>query len=368
MLYPLRFRPIYKQMPWGGSKIGSLPGRSVPEHTGESWDITCRPKEMGVVANGAYAGRPFLGVINADREAWLGTRLAGEGDFPLLVKIIDAADDLSIQVHPDDAGALRLSGEKSGKNEIWYIMDAPPDASLVIGLKDGVTRADFAAALDAGRVEERLSRLPVKKGDVVMIPAGLVHAVTKGIMLAEIQQNCDITFRVYDYGRPGLDGRPRELHTDKALEVIDFGGRLERRAVPGLVVPNTNLNSVRIWNCSPMQPGLKAGDCVYYAANRYFALIKRLVGRKTALASNPERFTVYTCVGGFCVLKHNEIKVPLTAGDSAFVPAGLGEYTIAGGPAALLESFVPDAEADFFAPLRESGYTEEEIAKNCAVM
>lgn len=220
-LYPLSFIPITKTMVWGS----------------ESWILSCRPNEMSVIENGPCAGMTLEDYINQNRTATLGTRLGAVSRFPLLLKIIDARDALSVQVHPDDVYAAQHSSHDTGKSEMWYIIKPPDDGHLIIGLKDGITRADFKRAYDENRVEDCLNRLKVQAGDMIDIPAGLVHALTPGTVIAEVQQNSDTTYRLYDYNRMGLDGNPRELHVEHGLNVSDFDGRLPKAVVPSVCNP-----------------------------------------------------------------------------------------------------------------------------------
>ena len=281
-LYPLLFHPIHKKMIWGS----------------ESWDISCRhnPGEMGIIENGPLAGTAFDEAISADPLALLGTRayeIYKKRGFPLLVKIIAANDDLSVQVHPDDDYAA-AHGFESGKSEMWYIIEAPEGQSLIIGLKDDATpeklRNDPLSCL---------KRLPIKKGDIINIPAGLVHAITNGVVLAEVQQNSDVTFRLYDYGRLGPDGKPRELHQDHGIAAADF------------------------------QP-VRSSDRL-----DQFNVAKQEVAGSLTESSDPKSFTIYTCVEGSCTIN----EVPLTNKRSVFIPATLGPYTIT-GTAILLKSSV----------------------------
>lgn len=280
-IYPLLFTPIYKKMVWGS----------------ESWDISCRtnPNEMSVIENGAFAGLPFDEVIAKDQVSFLGSKVApvyANTGFPLLVKIIDTKDNLSVQVHPDDAYAKANGYTDSGKSEMWYIIEAEPNAYLIAGLTPDATpdklRNDPISCLN---------KLPVKKGDLIDIPAGLVHAITKNIKLAEIQQNSDITFRLYDYDRPGLDGKPRELHIDEGIAVTNFTGN----------IPPTS----------------------------QFNLTKYEVNGEASETSYPESFTIFTCVEGSCTVAG----VPLTCERSIFIPAALGTYVVCGN-ATLLKAFM----------------------------
>jgi len=320
-LYPILFEPIYKEMVWGGNRLAGY-GRELPfKYTGESWDISCREREMGIVRNGTYKGRTFIELIETDRVKILGHKHAA-GDFPLLVKLIDANDFLSVQVHPGDEYARAADGA-SGKNEMWYVLEAPEDGYLIIGLKDGVTKKIFERALAAGRgVEECLNRLYVKRGDVIDIPAGLVHAVGSGIMLAEIQQNSDLTYRVYDYGRAGIDGKPRELHIKKALDVIDFEQKIPREKAAGRK-RNTGSETV-----------------TEYISNQYFHVLKYDIKNTFRERTDAARFRVLTCVGGGAEIVSRGGTTAMRTGDSVFLPAALGEYEIK-GPCSLLMSYKP---------------------------
>jgi len=351
--YPIVFKPIYKEMIWGGTRLAEMFGRQLPsDKVGESWDISCRPQEMGEIANGVYAGQTFEEYIAKDRAKIVGTRLAHCKRFPLLVKIIDANDALSIQVHPDDVAARQAGGADCGKSEMWYVLNPPDDGRLIIGLKPGVTREKLAEAYKNGTVEACLNYLPVKTGDIINIPAGLVHALTPGIVVAEVQQNSDITYRLYDYNRLGLDGNPRQLHVEDALAVSDFEEKIPKRAVPGL--------------------SIKKGEnaLIYSICNPNFAIIKYDISSSFVEASDPAVFSIFTCVEGNAVIEAGGVAVEVLAGGSMFIPAGIGEYSIApmkGERVVLLKSFVPDIKTDFFAPLRDYGYTDEEIRTNTAI-
>ncbi|MDR3091227.1 MAG: class I mannose-6-phosphate isomerase [Clostridiales bacterium] len=325
-IYPLTFNPIYKEMVWGGAKMRSLYGREIPyEKTGESWDVSCREKEMGVVSNGAYKGLSFREVIELAPASFLGEKFRNFTHFPLLVKIIDAADFLSVQVHPDDEYALRRENAPFGKNEMWCVLSAEEGSHLVLGLKDGVSRADFSAMLENGAVEDALEKLPVRAGDVVNIPAGLVHAIGRGITLAEIQQNSDITYRVYDYGRLGLDGKPRELHKEKALDVIDFGGKLPKAAVkPEIIGESAGFRLSRAVKTPHFNVNLLELDST---------------GGPSAGFGDFDAFQILTVTEGSCVLSAGGCETPLKTADSVFLPAKLGErggYRVTGVCKALI--------------------------------
>jgi len=342
-------------MLWGGNRLNTMYHRNSPyDKTGESWDISCRPDEMGIIENGPAAGLSLADYIARDRTGVLGTRLAKEERFPLLVKLIDANDNLSVQVHPDDSYAS--GSADTGKTEMWYILTPPTDGHLIIGLKPGITQNALRTAYENGTVEDCLNRLPVAAGDIVNIPARLVHALTPGVMVAEVQQNSDITYRLFDYGRVGLDGKPRQLHVEDALAVADFEGKLSKATIPGL--------------------SIKKGDCTqtYAIANKYFAVIKYELTGCLEETSDPAAFCIYTCVEGeveFLVPTacHPQEIVKLPAGRSVFIPAGLGRYVLCPKHerCVLIKSFVPDIEKDFMAPLREYGYADSEIVSGAAV-
>ena len=220
MLYPLTFKPIFKERVWGGRSIEKLYGKPLPPDVpiGESWEISDRPGDVSVVANGPLAGRTLHELVQQHSQELLG--YGGAERFPLLVKILDAQEKLSLQVHPPANVALRLGGDP--KTEMWYIAQAAPDADLYVGLKYGVTRADFERKIKDGTVAECFHRIAVKAGDVMFLPSGRVHAIGAGNVIFEIQQNSDTTYRVFDWNRVGLDGKPRELHIQESLESIDF--------------------------------------------------------------------------------------------------------------------------------------------------
>ena len=292
MLYPLLFTPIYKKMIWGS----------------ESWDISCRPDEMSIIENGPLANTAFNDAIAHNPAAFLGTRvcrLYEKKGFPLLVKIIEANDDLSVQVHPGDEYAAARGFKDSGKSEMWYIINAPEGANLIVGLTKNATPEKLLKD-----PMPYLKKLPVKKGDMIDIPAGLVHAITKGITLAEVQQNSDITFRLYDYGRKSPDGSMRRLHLKDGIAVTDFNGIHSTETVKSDTVSNPN-----------------------------FTVVKQKIDGKFSEKSDTETFTIFTCVEGFCeILTDSPLPcVKLSYGRSVFIPAALGPYTVAGG-AILLKS------------------------------
>src|SRR6266568_2844204 len=222
MLYPLTFEPIFKERVWGGRKLEELYQKPLPAKTpiGESWEVTDRPEGVSVIANGPLAGKDLRWLMEHHAGELLGPARPQGGRFPLLIKILDAQERLSLQVHPPADVAARLGGEP--KTELWYIADAQPGAELYAGLRRGATRAELERQIQEGTVADCFHRVAVKPGDVMFLPSGRVHAIGAGIVVFEIQQNSDTTYRVFDWNRPGLDGKPRELHIPQSLASIDF--------------------------------------------------------------------------------------------------------------------------------------------------
>ncbi|MEM9016326.1 MAG: type I phosphomannose isomerase catalytic subunit [Verrucomicrobiota bacterium] len=220
----LRFKPIYQTRVWGGRTLETRFGRSLPDEQpyGESWEISAREEADGTVTSGAFAGSTLrqLWANLKTREQIFGEKAPDEGRFPLLCKILDARDKLSIQVHPPASVAGELGGEP--KTEVWYIAHAEPNAELYVGVKAGVTPESFRSSLEAGTAEETVHAIPVSTGDHIFIPSGRLHAIGAGLLIYEIQQNSDTTYRVYDWNRLGLDGQPRDLHVEESMKCIDF--------------------------------------------------------------------------------------------------------------------------------------------------
>ena len=223
-LYPLLFEPNLHSVVWGGDQLRPYKGlASTDEPIGESWEVSAVPSSTSIIANGTWKGKDLISVINEHPEAILGKAVHQKyhGQLPLLVKFIDAKRDLSIQVHPNDEMAQREHG-KMGKSEMWYVIRADKGAHLYAGFKQEITPDEYQRRIEDGSITEVLADHQVKAGDVFYLPAGRVHAICGGIMLAEVQQSSDVTYRIYDYHRPGLDGKPRELHTALAAKALDY--------------------------------------------------------------------------------------------------------------------------------------------------
>lgn len=225
-LYPLIFEPVLKNYVWGGRNLEKL-GRELPgdSKVAESWEIAAHEDGMVVVKNGSYAGKELGELLEILGEDLVGTNnqwALERGKFPLLVKLIDANRNLSVQVHPDDAYALKNEGNELGKSEMWVVLNGNPGAEIIYGFNKKVTKESLRDAIENGDLEKYLQRVKIKPGDHVCVPSETVHAILEGVLIAEIQQNSNTTYRVYDWNRVGDDGKPRELHVDKALDVINF--------------------------------------------------------------------------------------------------------------------------------------------------
>jgi mannose-6-phosphate isomerase len=222
MLYPLTFQPIFQERIWGGRKLETLYDKALPpgKVIGESWEISDRADANSVVTNGPLAGKTLADLMNSHRAEIMGRARSPDGRFPLLIKLLDAQDNLSLQVHPPQHLAAELGG--CAKTEMWYVSAAEPGAKLYAGLRRGVTREEFSDKTRKGTVAECFHQLPVREGDSLFLPSGRVHALGKGLVIFEIQQNSDTTYRVFDWNRVDASGKPRQLHIEESLKCIDF--------------------------------------------------------------------------------------------------------------------------------------------------
>jgi mannose-6-phosphate isomerase len=221
-LYPLTFCPLFKERVWGGRRLEALYGKPLPPGVpiGESWEISDRAGDVSIIANGPLAGKDLHYLVREFGSKLLGKATPTKGRFPLLIKILDSCDRLSLQVHPPGGKAAVLGGEP--KTEFWYIAQAEPGAELYVGLKKHCTRGKFIERIGQGTVEDCFHKVPVRSGDAMFLPSGRVHALGAGMVIFEIQQNSDTTYRVFDWNRLGLNGKPRDLHIKESLESIDF--------------------------------------------------------------------------------------------------------------------------------------------------
>ena len=300
---PLKLGMITKKIIWGGERLAREYGKGTPgEKIAESWELTDRADGVNTIVGGTFDGMLLSDYLNAHKDevkkGWDGER------FPLLIKLIDAEADLSIQVHPDDEYAAAHTTDL-GKTEMWYIVDAAPDARIIYGLKKKYSAAEVRAAIENGTLEELMNYVPDKKGETYFIPSGMVHAICRGILIAEIQQNSNITYRVYDYNRRGADGKLRELHVDDALAVID---KIED---PSAVRADANEELGIIAKC---------GYFTVYHFEKAFTM-----------TATEESFVHLLCLGGEAVITWNGGEMNIKKGESVYIPAGFGEFAVSEG-------------------------------------
>lgn len=317
-LYPLRLRGVTRSPIWGGTRL--LREWNKPADTptvGESWELTLRRDETATVTDGTLKGRTLTELVTEYGDAITGGGF-GTADFPLLIKLLDADDRLSVQVHPNDAYAARVENDR-GKTEMWYVVDANEGAEIICGLADGVDESGFAQAVACGRLSDALQHVPVHAGEVYFIPAGLPHAVGKGILIAEIQQNCDLTYRVYDYDRVDTNGCKRELHVEKALEVIRPFTDEEIDAIRYAKAPNGFDRSRLLAHCA------------------YFR-VEKLTLTDRALTLPAKKMLHLLCIDGAATLHCNGEDYPIEKGDSYLIPACLCDVALTGSSTLLMTS------------------------------
>ena len=345
MYYPFKFKPVYKDYIWGGRYFEKL-GRALPEGVvAESWEISSHKNGLSVIANGEYAGKTLTELIKSDSINVVGRKFPyGCSELPLLIKLIDANDKLSIQVHPDDNYAA-VYENSFGKNEMWYIIDAKQGAKLVSGFKKDVTREKLFQAVRENRIEDYLLQVEVKPGDVINIPAGIVHSIGEGIVIVEIQQPSDITYRVFDYNRVDKNGVERQLHLDKALDVINFENQGRNIKCEGVKVKVNDTCSKTI-----------------FVANRYFACERYELTGEVKEKCDGNKFYIYVFTEGDGIIQTGNIKVKVKAGETVFLPAALGEYIIS-GKLQTLKIYIPDFISDIVDPMRAAGCSNSEIYK-----
>lgn len=323
-LYPLQFQPVYKDYIWGGNKITVQYKRGLPPGIyAESWEIADRPEGMSVVINGPLAGRDLFSLMRLYGEKITGRHL---NEFPLLVKIIDAKEKLSVQVHPDEAGIKDVSGDP--KTEMWYVLAAEPCAEVYAGLQPGVTAASFKDALTKGKAGELLQAIPVTKGDVVYIPGGRIHAIGPGCLLLEVQQNSNTTFRLFDWNRLGQDGKPRALQINKAIKVI----RWDNPAPPKIDITK-----------HPMQFDGDGNAVAELLSTPFFRFEKMIVAKSLLCATAGKTFHALFIEEGAVELASDSEKMPLECGMTVLVPAVAKGYSLTSlkGTATVLRVSLP---------------------------
>ncbi|WP_278539401.1 type I phosphomannose isomerase catalytic subunit [Fusobacterium varium] len=322
-MYPLKFKKNLVKKVWGGRKFKEVLNMELPDNDlyGESWEVSSHKGGLSYVDNGDFQGKSLIELIEKYGKDILGEEIAEKfkGKFPLLIKYLDINDRLSVQVHPSDEYALRVEGE-FGKSESWYIMEASDDATLILGIKDGITKEIFKERVEAKEFDGLFNTVKVKKGDFINLCPGVVHATMEGsILICEVQQNSDTTYRIYDFDRL-VDGKLRELHIDKALDVIDFEGDVEI---------TTDAGRKKILLAGAEKEELIRGE--------YFNIDKYLVDGEFKDEIN-KNFKVYSILDGEGKIIYNEKEYHAEKGDTYFIPAGLELKII--GKLEILKSFI----------------------------
>jgi len=322
-MQPLLFEPILKRIRWGGRRLGIVLGKALGDahDYAESWEVVDHRADQSVVHNGALTGWMLRRLV-AERGRELLGRHAGLQQFPLLIKLLDANDRLSVQVHPDDRCARQFDPGENGKTEAWVILDASPGSTLWVGLQPGVGEVELRARLQEGTLEQCLHAFSVQAGDCVFVPAGTVHAIGEGVLLSEIQQSSDLTFRLYDWGRLGTDGRPRPLHIEEAMQCIDF-----TRGPVGAV--------------QPIRVGAGAQTCEELVRCAQF-VIRRHTAEREFEIEDDDRFHVVMTLAGNVRLKAGSDSLRMPRGTTVLAPAERQRLRLVPQPkCVLLDAFLP---------------------------
>ncbi|MRX65606.1 type I phosphomannose isomerase catalytic subunit [Maribacter luteus] len=317
-LYPFKFQPILKERLWGGTKLKEVLGKPIESDiTGESWELSAVEGDISTVANGPLAGTTLQQIIDQQPEGLLGKDVFDRfgKDFPILIKFIDAKQDLSIQLHPNDELAKKRHNS-FGKTEMWYVMDADPGANLIVGFNKNVTKEEYSESLENDTLLDLLNYEEVKEGDTFFINTGKIHAIGAGVLLAEIQQTSDITYRVFDFNRKDKNGNLRELHTDLALDAMDYDKKDDFKVVYDQ--KSDTVNSMV--------------DCPYFKTN-FLQLDNNLSLDVKARSS----FTILMCVGGSAEIVTNAGTVAIQKGETVLLPADSESISIETSGVKLLE-------------------------------
>ena len=319
-LYPLFLSGVTKSPIWGGTRLPREWNKCAPDGStvGESWELTVRDREMSIVQNGTLLGMTIGELLKNNAPELMGKSSLENGEFPLLIKLIDAADRLSVQVHPDDTYAARVENDR-GKTEMWYIVDADEDAEIICGLADGIDNAAFCKYLQNGELMSALKTQKVHRGETYFIPAGLPHAIGKGILIAEIQQNCDLTYRVYDYDRRGTDGTLRQLHIDKACDVIR-------------PFSDEKIDAIRYSRGLPSSRDVVLADCDYFRTE------KLDLNEHTHTLHQADYLRHLLCLNGDGTIECDTQSYPFHRGDSILLPASLEDITLQGNATVLVST------------------------------
>ncbi len=309
--YPLLFTPVYKDYLWGGCQFAARYKRAgTPDIAAESWEISDRPEGLSVVENGPLAGRTLHGLLAADAAALLGPAAVRGSGFPLLVKLIDAAQWLSVQVHPHDDNAARCGGEP--KTECWYILAAQPGAQVMAGFVPDASEARFRQALTGKKAAALLQSLPVRKGDLIFIPGGRVHAIGAGCLILEVQQSSDTTYRLYDWDRIGADGQPRALHVEEAFRAIRWAD-----PTPSFTPPA---------GAQTVAPGVSVQPLI---ASSYFRLDRVALGGAWTLPATAGSFQAWFAAEGSLRLRGAGFDVVCPHGRTCLLPAAVRDFSVA---------------------------------------
>lgn len=307
-LYPMKLSTPCKDYIWGGNRLRNEYGKvSDADKIAESWELSCHKDGESVITNGDFSGTTLSEYIDKAGKSVLGKKCEKFEYFPILIKLIDAKDNLSVQVHPNNDYALRVEGEY-GKTEMWYIVDCDPGAELLYGFKNNISKEEFEKRIKDNTLLEVTNSVKVHKGDVFFIESGTLHAIGKGILIAEIQQNSNTTYRIYDYGRIGADGKPRQLHIEKAVEVTELTPPKYPYKPMGSEEEKDGYTEQLLSECE------------------YFRVKKLNVHKECILDADPESFNSVIVIDGKGTLDG----VELAKGDSCFIPAGYGKYTFEG--------------------------------------
>lgn len=313
----LFLKPALKETIWGGNRLRNDFGLETDlKNIAEAWVLSCHEDGESTVTGGKYDGKSLSDVLEKEiGMKALGTNCEGYNkieDFPILIKLIDANDRLSVQVHPDDEYASANEKDVRGKTEAWYIIDCDNDAELIYGFNDDLTKEEFRAAIENGNLLEKVNRTKVRPGDVAFISAGTLHAIGKGILLAEVQQSCNTTYRVFDYNRTGLDGKPRELHVNKAVDVTKCTVPEGTLAPEGMPVKHDGYTSILLSECP------------------YFTMTSIAVDTLYADTADATSFVSLVIMDGEGTIKCGDDERPFKKGDSIFIPADSGSFYVSG--------------------------------------
>ena len=319
MKEPIFLNPIFKDYIWGGKRLKEKFNKNTPyDITAESWEVSANGNGESIIKNGEFEGMKLSELFGKDeiKAQIFGTKSIDMEKFPLLIKFIDAESNLSVQVHPDNKYAFEKENGSQGKDEMWYIMDCKEGAQIIYGMKENVEPKDLSAILQSENISEYLNFVDVNKGDCIYIPSGTIHAILGDTLICEVQQNSDLTYRVYDWGRVGKDGKPRELHVQKAIDVVKLD----------------NENSIN--NTNNIQEGNEN-----IISSNFFKTDKVVVKSGFIDTSSQETFYAYNVVDGNGKIIVNDKEYELSLGDSFIIPANLGEYKIS-GQIELLKSYI----------------------------